>query len=847
MSFWHQLRQLIVNKDVTSTNSVPHIRAPQASVLTTRQQLFVLVAVSVCLYVLAPSLPILFTKKPPMFSKRPDKYTTGLINLRNDCFANSSLQAYLSLPGLTDYLNKFVVTFNHLVKEIYNAEIDAAELVPRQKQPKSKFNNTKIAIPLHLALADIVKKLQETQLSSRTISVWLFLHALENIFNAKISRSQHDAQELTQLINETLENENIHIAKILSALKRKATGVAKVDSLEVPEFPFSGLVLSQMKCLACNYVSKPSFSPFLMLTLHTPEKISTDLDTILDENESESIEGYQCLKCRLEAILRHEAILKEQGKALAEEEEKIILTLANLNSGQLCINEDLEPELEEYVKAYSKGGLNISDITSTVLRKNQVLKPPKIFGLHLSRSSFNGVDITRNSCNVKFKDQLTLSIGKEYHEELRQFKAAAAQDELVYEKNIESKILTTDVEDMEDEEVQREDIDEKGEEDPDEEDPTTGESTTEGEEDSVIEEEEEEDEEVDDNSSQTSVESVLQSLATTMTLKENVVQPPVLGPSDSLSNTTTLRVPETLNNAPISETQTVNLKSHFRRFKFNDNNTYKYKLKAIIKHQGSHTQGHYECFKRKPLYVKDREGQIFKLSPEIYDDLTGETTCDIAPVNDADVPNENVPVESTPQAAEETSSGAETRRRKFSLSLNSNSDSLKRNASVSSHKPDDDYKGKGRTGSNSSYTSDEPRLASVERENSLGLRRKFSLMMGRRPSVVQADPAQANIQEIIHSGILTPAELLVDGLDTNYFSSALAIAALEKSEAERRKNEPKNKVKMKKIPSLIKYPYWRISDSTTSEVTSSAVLSETSSVYMLYYERVDRKQVRRRD
>ena len=50
-------------------------------------------------------------------------------------------------------------------------------------------------------------------MTTRTISVWTFLHELENIFNAKMSRSQHDAHELTQLINETLENENLKFKK----------------------------------------------------------------------------------------------------------------------------------------------------------------------------------------------------------------------------------------------------------------------------------------------------------------------------------------------------------------------------------------------------------------------------------------------------------------------------------------------------------------------------------------------------------------------------------------------------------------------------------------------------------
>lgn len=113
-------------------------------------------------------------------------------------------------------------------------------------------------------------------------------------------------------------------------------------------------------------------------------------------------------------------------------------------------------------------------------------------------------------------------------------------------------------------------------------------------------------------------------------------------------------------------------------------------------------------------------------------------------------------------------------------------------------------------------------------------------MMGRRPSVFQADPANANIQEIIHSGLNTPAELLVDGPEVDYFSSFGG--GPQKMIPE--DNEQSKKVKMRKIPSLIKHPFWRISDSEISEVSRSTVLWENSSVYMLYYERVDRGQIK---
>ena len=90
------------------------------------------------------------------------------------------------------------------------------------------------------------------------------------------------------------------------------------------------------------------------------------------------------------------------------------------------------------------------------------MKPPKIFGLHLSRSSFDGQVVTRNSCRVKFSDKMTLSIGKEYHDKLKQFQTMVQKEDEKLREKYTSNVLTTDENDMEDEDVQREDIDEKG-------------------------------------------------------------------------------------------------------------------------------------------------------------------------------------------------------------------------------------------------------------------------------------------------------------------------------------------------------------------------------------------------
>ncbi|RCK55749.1 Ubiquitin carboxyl-terminal hydrolase 16 [Candida viswanathii] len=806
---WDQLKFLITNQPQSAPNTITNhhsldtlsIPTAASAYLPTsllkywnsksyhQKKLFLLEAslvLSAALYIILPSLP--FTRSNnQMFSKRPDKYTTGLINLRNDCFANSSLQAYSSLPSLTEYLNKFIASFRQLLEFIKLHDIDVQKLIDLRleanknlQNSKFKRSNSTFEIPLHFAMAAMVKKLQEIEMTTRTISVWTFLHELENIFNAKISRSQHDAHELTQLINETLENENLKLKSFVKFITLNLHKMLKdhptpkdytdLERIIVPEFPFDGLILSQMTCLSCHGVSKPNFSPFVILTLPVPLAPSTKLEKLLEENESDQIEDYQCTKCRIGKIVLNEEQLKRNIPADQEPYIKRIFEL--YNSPTLCINEDIPEDLEHFIKNYNVEGVDISRLTSTVQKKSQILKPPKIFGLHLSRSSFDGQVVTRNSCQVEFYDKMTLSIGSEYHDKLKQFQAMVHEEDEKQMEQLTSKVFTTDVNDMEDEEVQREDIEERGQEDDDDEEDEgdvtdEGTATDNGTDDL---EDDEDDDDDEDTSSLTSEESVPQTITTSSTIRPN---------ADASSGSTE----HSINLAPISNKQTDNLKEHFKRFKFNDNDLYKYRLRAVIKHVGSHTQGHYECFKHKPLFVKDKEGNIFKLSPEIHDDITGETHADAKLV------------------------GKDTK-------------DVKRRSSVRSN-------GSGELDSK--------------------FRGKFSSMMGRRPSVFQANPS--DVEEIIQSGLQTPAEILVDDPSVNNFENAFAAHNFKDSFKSNGVGEsdkkPEKKVKMKKIPTTISKPYWRISDANVTEVTRGAVLTEETTVYMLYYERVDRKQIKR--
>lgn len=749
-----------------------------------------------------------------MFSKRPDKYTTGLVNMRNDCFANSSLQAYLSLPGLTEYINTFNTNFFALKRFMLenNLDLDKFESTGAKDSRSLSFS-----IPLHLAFASLVMKLQKTRFSHRTISVWSFLHTVERIFNARISKSQHDAQELIQLINETLEKENTKVLSTFQGLKEEVSSDNKklnsLNNLNIPEFPCNGLVISTMQCLICNNVSKPSMAPFTIFTLHTPQSLSAELKTML-KGEPEAIEGYHCLKCRIERILSHEKYLEEHNLSNTKDNEKELLNKLKMivSEKSICINEDLDNDIEDYINSYTKNGLDIATVTSTVLRESKILKPPEVFLIHLSRSTFDGTDITRNSCRVAFKDRLSLSIGREYLEKLKVFKLNALEEERKYLSMVSrrpSRILTNDINDVEDEDNQKEDYDERSSEDE-----SDGDITDTNEEADATEN--------DDFSDETDIES-----SVTMESKEESKDGTLRELKDSASDGTKGSTVDFHKNVPITESQTDNLKKHFKRFKFNENDIYKYRLKAVIQHYGSHTQGHYECYRKKPLYVKDKDGQIFKLSPEISQEALSETVYNVDAVSEED--RKFLRREEESRDSKEQNN-MPTRKRGISLSLGRKFSNAGPDVSQSRNHSKGVGENQGQNGLQN--------IPEKEYESGgLGFRLKLSSMMGRNPSIYVANNPDFKEVASSQSTQETPAEVLVNN-EVDYFSYAKDGG--EKSQAkphiDNQKSET-NEIKMRKISSLIKNPFWRINDNNTSETSLQTVLNENSSVYMLFYER----------
>lgn len=691
------------------------------------------------LYVLTPTITRLIFG-PAMFSnssKRSDKHTTGLINNRNDCFANSSVQALASLPKLTSYLNDVLRQVSVITNMLDNEKrselndvddeqdiidhglltptaelelnpMDPGSSIDRQverpviSQVKSTTTITTLqdgsstadhtpamstaehsldenlneadetdsrssTIPtmlMHRGLARMLAQLQETITTSKHITVWPLLHILEKIFNAKISKGQNDAHEVTQIILETLQKENSKLQDF--AQKNKL-------AVFIPEFPIKGKIADHLVCLRCHNSSKVNVHPFIIYPLHVPQTFSAKLSDMVSDNQTDTVEGYSCLTCKVSAILANEKNRNSEG---CGEEEKNILKTLDSALPNLFINDDISKDLLSYIDSYNKDGCIINDLKSTIVKKTVVVESPQILVMHLSRSMFNGMTYSRNSCAVSFDE-----------------------------------ILDT---------------------------------------------------------------------------KEQVIN----------------------NNRCVGI------------------NHVSYKLKAIVKHTGSHSQGHYECYRHKPDFVKD---------------ITTKAVINRSPVIDVNLLDANNYTNST--QSNDNANAPDNRPEKETFLDNNfslNSDALRVPLKTTSNS-DDDYV---IPNNDSSKVSRKPsalkkitgflsRRSSVSAESN-DLPSEATVSRSRAGSIAMSQSSRSRASSIASTNMEKTSSI---GSQSSFFNSSEGnVGTTSASEAD---GNPGEKKILKKIKSVSKYPYWHLSDTVVKEVKTDEVLGDTRYVYMLYYERIN--------
>ncbi|KAG0665457.1 hypothetical protein C6P45_000454 [Maudiozyma exigua] len=325
---------------------------------------------SVSLYILFPSLHSIFQKllSQGEFKNsdgRNDRKTTGFVNSANDCYANSSIQALVSLDHLTEYLNK-------VLKDVCTKDDTLGQL-------KRDF-------PMHFMLADILQKLQKPISESETISIKTVKQTLEYIFKVKISREQNDAQEFTNAVLESLKQEYEVFSK---------TSESRLS------FPFQGKIGTQLVCLNCHGTSEMKEQEFLIYQTVAPQKYSTTLKSLLSEDQTDIVSDYKCLRCLTRTILANE-------KATTNNQQSVHLDYLTKNYESLLINSDIPEEVMNYIKMYNKNGCVPYTKGSQVIKRSVVVNSPNELIIHISRSMFNGSSTTRNGCRVSFDETIEL-------------------------------------------------------------------------------------------------------------------------------------------------------------------------------------------------------------------------------------------------------------------------------------------------------------------------------------------------------------------------------------------------------------------------------------------------------
>lgn len=303
---------------------------------------------AVTTYVLYPG------RTPHARSTRIDKYTRGLVNTGNDCFANATVQALAALDQVAEYMSKV---------------------------PTSLLSS----MPLHAALAAITHTLREPVQTAECVSVWPFLHVLERVHGTRISRAQQDAHELLQSVLDTLETEYMRAVSVKTAT--------------LPEFPFTSVVESRMSCVQCGGTSAPVRRPMMMWEVAVPAS-NASLEDVLQRSWNEVIEGYACVVCTVKHVL-----LNKSSVVLDPQEEELLdkLRIA-LSEGALRINDDVAEE-SVYKRLLVRNSC-VLPVKGVVHRRVSFVNKPTVLMVHLSRSMYAHGQSWRNRKSVGIPETL---------------------------------------------------------------------------------------------------------------------------------------------------------------------------------------------------------------------------------------------------------------------------------------------------------------------------------------------------------------------------------------------------------------------------------------------------------
>lgn len=369
----------------------------------------------------------------PRSKKREGRYTVGLINRANDCFANSNLQALASLRFLYEYCTNISGLMPHPgIQRLYLQLVSSNQNDEKSTRRNAVANLTTGPLEISIALKSEIVQLNEPILEPKELDPWTFLHLLERFYSSRIPRSQHDAHELLHLILETLEIEHRRLGTFYKAMrddmaqsqgdlslandKFTQNGIPKnvVDLIQqryptpeaidnviesIPPFPFKGNTRDQITCSRCGYIPSSSTSSFIVLSLIVPQRNRATLsDLLVDYTKPEHILDYGCTNCRLVELIRrlkHSINLARTPEPTRVEHTKLLNQLEPYLQNPSTLPQGLEDMLPK-------------DVTSAISKATSFDVLPEVLTIHLNRSIFWSYGASRNSCKVSVPEYLEL-------------------------------------------------------------------------------------------------------------------------------------------------------------------------------------------------------------------------------------------------------------------------------------------------------------------------------------------------------------------------------------------------------------------------------------------------------